>query len=236
MNRISLYILLILIFLGGSAFFYSNPTNAPYLLNGAALPYFFNQQKTESNSGAMTAILVDQFKTGLLVKTYYQKYRLVYPFKLPEYKVFRTSSKFWKSNQQNLGMSLYSRDDKENSEQLVPLPPGSIFLNNSAYGNWVMENSGTKVWQFHHVYQHFYKHLGWGEFRPSFEFYKELMIHLENNQAYYGPSAIFGTSGEVTKVGILKDRILKSKEKFNLKEHIKKFLRISTTQKDISNE
>ncbi|MBT5094359.1 MAG: hypothetical protein HOM21_08965, partial [Halobacteriovoraceae bacterium] len=63
MNRISLYTLLILIFLGLSKSFAPSEHKTPKIDNALVFPNYFL-------GSPLSSILVDAFQTGFLIKTY----------------------------------------------------------------------------------------------------------------------------------------------------------------------
>lgn len=144
-----------------------------------------------------TAILIDTHATGFLIKTYYQKYRIINADELIEDVIVRTNKEFAKKNLANIGLSLFRRT--ENTEEFLPLPPGSSYLGNRQFGDWKENKKGKIVWRFNKVYKNFPKYLGWGKFRPDEEFYQQMRSSITLNQPFYGPHTEFGPQGRVTK-------------------------------------
>lgn len=192
MNRISIYFLLVLIYLGLSKSFAPSEQAIPYIPHEHALPHFFP-------GAPVTVILKDAFKTGFLIHTYLQRYQVVHVFKENEDIYVRTSESFWKKNLGNIGMSIFSRDDKTSTSILTPTPPGLIFIGDPAYGSWELHESGNRVWSFFNAYKSFPENFFWGEFLPTQEFYARAMINLESQRVFYGPEQEFGSNGTVTK-------------------------------------
>lgn len=191
MNKLSLYVLLILLFLGLSKSFSLSSQQTFSVPNKNVL--------SSLKSGApISIILVDMFDAGFIIKTYYLKFKVIHGFKSAETLVVRTPYRFWKSNQNNIGMSLFRRHERDDKESTVPLPPGSIFIGNQAFGRWKYHDSGKKIWEFHKVYRHFPKSFNWQDFKPSYSFYQSLRLHEENNTPFYGLNKEFGTDGTVT--------------------------------------
>ncbi len=191
MNKLSLYVLLILLFLGLSKSFSLSSQQTVFVPNINVLPSL-------KNGAPISLILVDMYDAGFLIKTYYLKFKVIHGFKSAETLVVRTHVKFWEENKNNIGMSLFRRHERDEKESTVPLPPGSIFIGNQAFGSWKYHDSGKKIWQFHKVYRHFPKSFNWQEFRPSYDFYQSLKVHEENSTAFYGLANEFGTAGTVT--------------------------------------
>ena len=220
MHRVSVYIFLVLLFLGLSTSSRTSNQEIPYIASEQAISQIVH-------GAPVTVILVDIFQAGFLIKTYYHKYSVVQPYKQPETMIVRTSSQFWRANQNNLGMALFSRDEKNNDESFIPAPPGMLFIGNPSYGNWVLQNSGEREWIFHHIYKHFYRVLGWGNFRPSLKFYELAKINLSNSQIFYGPENEFGTNGKVTGITLARSESQRSSHEIKIMNHLKKFIGLS---------
>lgn len=190
MNKLSLYILLVLIFLGLSKSFSPSEHQTSYIANEK----FYDRN---FSGFPMSIILVDSFYTGFIIKTYYHRYKLVHAFAPPDFITVRTSKEFWTKNFKNLGMSLFRRKSTTSSST-VPLPPGSLYIGDPSYGTWVYLPSGEKVWEFHRAYRHFPNTFYWKDFAPDDQFHTQMKAHLKNNQAFYGINNEFGESGSLT--------------------------------------
>jgi hypothetical protein len=217
MNTISLYILLILIFLGLSKSFSPSEHKTPFIEDERYISSIF--------SGAPISVtLTESFQTGFLIKTYFQRYKVVHGFKHPEVIIVRASKRFWENNLKNKGMSLFRRNDREGTESIIPMPPGFLYLGNPAYGRWKQSNSGLKEWSFHRAYRSFPEAFHWGDFRPSLEFYKKGKIHLNHEKPFYGSNNEFGLEGEITIKNVKEKTITQTFEVLNFKDHIKKYI------------
>lgn len=186
MNKISLYILLIFIFLGISTSFSPSEQGDSDIINEKVLPNFFK-------GAPLSVILEKSFKTGFLIKTYYHRYKVIHGFKAPEVVYFKTSPEFWKKNLKNMGMSIFRRNEKQYSESVTVMPPGALYIGDLAYGSWMLENSGHKIWFFHRAYRNFPILFNWKDFKPSYEFYKQMKVHMKSESDYYGNNNQFGT-------------------------------------------
>ena len=217
MNKISIYVLLVLIFLGLSKSFAPSERKTQYIFDEKAFANFFQ-------GSPISLILIDSFHMGFIIKTYFQTYKVVHGFKLPEEIIVRTSSDFWNNNLKNIGMSLFRRDGT--NESTLPLPPGSLYVGNFAYGSWRFLDSGKKVWRFHRAYRHFPKIFEWGNFRPNLTYFEKLEAHQENNTPFYGSNNEFGRDGSVTKKNILNKIKKKEKNRKNFREYFKKFIQL----------
>jgi hypothetical protein len=147
---------------------------------------------------SVSVILVDTHSTGFLIKTYYQKYRVISDYDNIEEMIVRTSREYAKKNLKNIGLSLYRR--LENKEESLPLPPGSFYIGNSEYGEWrTSEKTGVTRWIFWKAYKDFPKYFGWGKWRPTEEFYREMRNAQTANHPFYGTHEEFGINGRVTR-------------------------------------
>ena len=147
---------------------------------------------------AVSAVLVDTHATGFLIKTYYQKYRVITDYDNIEEMIVRTSREFAKKNMKNIGMSLYRK--LENKEDTLPFPPGSSYIGVPEYGEWRKSvKTGKTRWVFWKAYKDFPKYFGWGSWRPTEEFYQQLRNSQVAQTPYYGPDEEFGVNGSVTR-------------------------------------
>ena len=144
-----------------------------------------------------TLILVDTHATGFLIKTYYQKYRVITGLDTVEELIVRTSKDFAKKNMKYIGLSLYRVTDE--NEEFLPLPPGSLYINNREFGEWKENKKGLIRWRFNKSFKNFPRYLGWGKFRPDETFFQDLRSHVSLNQPYYGTHREFGPEGKVTR-------------------------------------
>jgi hypothetical protein len=196
MNRFSLYVLLILVFLGLSKSFAPSVQKSIFIPNERVLPALIQE-------APVTFILTDLFDAGFIIKTYYLKLKVVYGFMPAKTIIVRTNKDFWIKCKSNLGMSLFRRFEKDLKESITPMPPGSIFVGNQAFGRWIYEDSGRKIWSFYKVYRHFVKSFGWGSYRPNYTFYKKAKTHEENQTAFFGLENEFGTNGKISQTAFL---------------------------------
>jgi len=191
MNKFSLYLILILIYLGLSKSFSPSENKITYIKNEKVFSNFFP-------TPPVSIILIDHFQTGFLIKTYFQKYRIIHGFKEPYEMVVRTSRQFWKKNYDNLGMSIFRKSEDDGRIQYSPMPPGSLFIGNPAYGTWEYKE-GIKTWAFHKTYRGFIKLFGWNGFTPNYDFYETIKIHESHQNSFYGHNNEFGSNGSITK-------------------------------------
>lgn len=181
-----------LMYLGLSKSFSPSEFGISYILNEKSL--------AELVKGApVTAILVDMHSTGFLIKTYYHKYKIIYGFQSVDEIIVRTSSGFAQANKNNIGMSIFRRYDDDLSEEHTPLPPGSLFVGNKNFGEWVSSPSGDKVWRFYYAYKKTIPvFLGIKNFDYTYDMYQKVQVYRNQRKAYYGEKDQFGTKGSLT--------------------------------------
>src|SRR5665647_38339 len=173
MYKFFLYTMLVIVYLGLAKALSPSELGVHYLQNERGFAKLI--RSTEA-----TVILVDSHTTGFLIKTYYQKFRVIAGYDSVEELIVRTSKEYAKKNLKNIGLSLYRRT--ENKEEFLPLPPGSLYLGNRQYGVWTETKSGKIRWRFHKTFKNLPKYLGWGNFRPDEEFYDRMRSSVSLNQ------------------------------------------------------
>lgn len=190
MYRFFLYVILVILYLGLAKILSPTEFGVQYLQNEKSFSKIFKGNQ-------ITSILIDSHATGFLIKTYYQKYRVIYGFQNVEEMIVRTSKEFAVKNIPNMGMSLYRNN--ENVEETLPLPPGSLYIGNREFGQWKKMKSGKMKWSFYKVYKNIPRYLGWGTFRPDMDFYQKMRTEVSLNQPFYGPNNEFGLNGRITR-------------------------------------
>jgi hypothetical protein len=169
-----------------------------------------------------SAILVDTHTTGFLIKTYYQKYRVISGNENVEEMIVRTSKEFARRNLANIGLSIYRKIGPK--EEFLPLPPGGLYVGNREYGEWKQEGEDLR-WHFYKPYQNFPKYFGWGDFQPDMEFYQQMKSATALNQPFYGLQNEFGPEGRITRENFpqffREDRMKKTELKSLLIEYFK---------------
>lgn len=189
MYKFFLYSMLIIIYLGLAKALSPSEIGVHYLQNEKGFSKLIK-------SPVATVILVDTHATGFLIKTYYQKYRIISGYDNVEELIVRTSKEFARKNLPHIGLSVYRRTDER--EEFVPLPPGSLYIGNTEFGVWRKAKNGKYFWRFNKSFKNFPRYLGWGEFRPDQTFYEQMKTNVSLNKAYFGPENEFGPGGKVT--------------------------------------
>lgn len=189
MYKFFLYTMLIILYLGLAKTLSPSELGVHYLQNEKGFSKLVKAPQA-------TLILVDTHATGFLIKTYYQKYRVITSYDTVEELIVRTSKEFAKKNLDNIGMSLYRKTDDK--EEFLPLPPGSLYIGNREFGEWKLNKKGEMKWRFNKSFKNFPKYLGWGNFRPTEEFYQQMRSSIALNQPFYGLKNEFGPKGRIT--------------------------------------
>ena len=94
----------------------------------------------------VSTILIDIHSTGFIIKTYYQKFKIIYGFQSYEEIIVRTSSKFSESLKPYMGMSIFRRY-RDGKTSFTPLPPGSVFIGDKNFGTWARSKTYGKIWK-----------------------------------------------------------------------------------------
>jgi hypothetical protein len=191
----------------------------PFLTNEKVFPSIFPH-------GPLTVILEDSFYTGFLIKTYYQKYRLLQGLQPVTHLIVRTTKDFWTKNIPFHGMSLFRRGEFQEHMSLTPMPPGTLYLGDPAYGKWTYDSSGQKFWKFHYAYREFPEYLGWGEWTPNYDFFDTSVLHENNNQSFLGLNKEFGIDGYISKKAFPMKLYYTPKYTLDIQFHSKKFFKV----------
>ncbi|MBF0362632.1 MAG: hypothetical protein HQK49_16550 [Oligoflexia bacterium] len=192
MNKISIYILLILLYLGFSKGTFSTfKDEFPLIANESAFSSYFKEQDPFS------IILLDYIETGFVIKTYIHKYKIIWPHGESQIVIARVSKEFFSKHMDNIGLSIFRKNSK-NEESFTPLPPFAMFVGDPFYGHW--SGKGNKEWIFYPIYSHLVSSIGMGEIKINWETYKKMQIYLLKNNPFYGLNNEFGTRGNLTKV------------------------------------
>jgi len=189
-KQFSLYILLVLIFLGLSKSFSLSEKGTKFISNEHIYAHHFE-------GSPLSLILLDTFETGFLIKTYFHKYKIVHGFRPSKIKIFRVSASYYKKSNRYLGMSLFRREELEQIVDTLPLPPGALYIGDRSYGRWQQDDSGLKKWKFYRAYRDFPNLFIWGNWKPSLKFYQMMNIFKKNENPYYGLHHQFGRDGSV---------------------------------------
>ena len=189
MYKFFLYTVLIISYLGLAKALSPTELGVQYLQNERAFSKIIKGNQS-------TVILVDTHATGFLIKTYYQKFRVISGYDNVEDLIVRTSKEFAKKNMPHIGLSLYRRFDS--SEEFLPLPPGSLYIDNREFGDWKTNKKGLTYWKFNKVFKNFPKYLGWGKFKATTDFFQQMRSSTSLNLPYFGLNNEFGPQGTIT--------------------------------------
>jgi hypothetical protein len=190
MYKFFLYLILVILYLGLAKTLSPSEFGVQYLQNEKG----FNKIISGNNT---TVILIDTHATGFLMKTYYQKFRVISGYDNVEEIIVRTSKEFARKNLDHIGLSIYRKSDSR--EEFTPLPPGSLYIGNTEFGDWKINKRGKIVWRFNKPLKNLPRYLGWGTFRPDVDFFQQLKVKQSLGEPFYGPNGEFGSSGFITR-------------------------------------
>lgn len=129
-------------------------------------------------------ILLETLTKGFLIKTYYQRFKLVTPYNSPVEMIFRSRRSFAENNKKYKGMSVF-RKKSTNEYESLPMPPGTLFIGNQQYGRWRFKE-GEQKWTFYNAYALLPRFFNWKDFRPSKKLYKKILSYKAKNIPYTG--------------------------------------------------
>lgn len=223
MNSISIYILLILIFLGLSKSFSPSENRNKFVQNELVI-------SGEFKGAPLSIQYIDEMKAGFLIKTYYLKLKVIHLYSSPEIIVVRTSREFYEKIRPYRGMSIFRRQERTLKEFTTPMPPGTLYVGDPSYGHWNYEKSGRKTWSFHRAYRHLPEILGWQDFTPTYEFFKQSKVHESLEKPYFGDDQEFGREGRISALAF---PIIKKKSifyKLNFRGIFSRFIKFPLTK------
>jgi len=215
MYKFFLYSMLLFLYLGLAKFLSPSEMGIDYLQNEKTF------SKLISGNHA-TAILTDTHATGFLIKTFYQKYRIISGLTVED-RIFRTSKEFAKKNLTHIGLALYAKNSE--IETTTPSLPGMIYVDDREYGYWKERKNGQIVWVFNKTYKHYPKYLGWGKYRPDELTFQKFRSHLLTGEAFLGLNNEFGPEGSITKKYFPQFFKVERKKKINLQTMMVQFFK-----------
>lgn len=189
MNKVILYSILIVTYLVLSKTFSPDNSGIEYIRRSRDLAQIIQRAPAE-------AILLHTQSKGFLIKTYYQRYKIIYGFHPPREIVVRTKRSFAEYSKKFVGMSLF-RKRSGGVIETTAMPPGSLFIGNRQFGRWVFLEDDYS-WSFYRAYKNFPKLFGWYDFKPSRKFFKKLLDYEKKGVPFHGEDNDFGQNGKVT--------------------------------------
>lgn len=221
MNQLAIYILFVFIYLGVSRVVTPSSQVSQYVHNELNYSAIF--------SGAPVAVILeDAYRMGFVIKSNVHRYRVVRVFEGSKIVTVHVSSSYFQETLGYIGLSLFRRNGK-GMENTTPLPPGSLFVGDLAYGSWDIDRDGIKRWAFFGAYRFLHNEFSWGDFRPDDLFYRELKTHLENGREFFGPNHEFGSEGSITRSQLPLNWYRGRDSKFSLRDYIRDYMGVFTS-------
>jgi hypothetical protein len=149
-----------------------------------------------------TIILVSIKSHGTFLPSHYFRLKLVSAFYSSKIVHVKVPKHLAQKYSDSIGLSIYSVSNKDSdlNEKRVTIP-GMYFVGNPQLGRWIYIAKEEK-WSFYKAYQHLPQELGWENFRPSIEDYKEYLA-TKDAQAFNSHPQLFGPNGQLTKKFLL---------------------------------
>jgi len=214
MSKISVYILLILIYLGMAKSFYPQEESIESINSNQDLAVLIHESPA-------TAVLIDQFTTGFILPTYFQKYMVVSLYRPSYVLTVRTHRAWWEAQKDYLGMSIFTRINNFTPEVFLPTPPGAAFIDDPTLGEWY-EESKEEHWRFHRPYRELLPELlGWDNFVPNRTFFNMAKLHQEQQKVFYGLNNEFGTKGTIGQRLLIHSILRPDNKEMTIKEYLK---------------
>ncbi len=211
MSKISIYLLLVLFYLGVSKSLNPSQQNTLFVKDKYALSNLFKGRP-------ISIILTDVEEVGLFMKTYLQKFLIIEGFEDSTEIIVRTPKAYFTENKKFIGLSVLRRGETSKKTSLTPMPPGILFMGDPSYGYWRTSPSGKKRWHFYRAYGNLPKLLFYGGYRPSYAMLKSARLALKNNIPFFGINNEFGPTGTVTMKNLDSEFFRQKAKPINFKE------------------
>lgn len=224
MDKLIAYSFLLLLYLGLSKSLSPNEFGISYINKSKDLSEIVTGKP-------ISVVLTDIHTTGFIIKTFYHKYKIIYGYQSYEELIVRTSRQYSDKQKKFLGMSIFRRYTND-EESLIPLPPGSIFVGNKNYGNWITNKDGSKTWRFFRVYRQIPIYLGWKDFKPDFDFHNKARLLEAQGMPFYGLNNEFGYDGTITRKSFPHYFTRQSSMNNDLKSYIKTYFKENFIKKN----
>ena len=131
MNKIAIYILLVLIFLTASRAFTPESQVTKYIFNESNYSNLFQ-------GSPLTVILEDAHQVGFVIKNNIHRYRVIKVLEPTQIVTTRVSKEYFEKTLNYIGLSLFRRNET-GIENTIPVPPGSLFIGHPSYGRWQIQ-------------------------------------------------------------------------------------------------
>lgn len=205
MSKISIYLLLILFYLGVSKSLSPTRNHTIFVKDKYALSNLFPGRP-------LTIILLDVKEVGLFMKTYLQKFLIIEGFEDSTEVTVRTPKVFFEEEKKYVGLSILRRGEQSEETSFTPMPPGVLFMGDPSYGYWKTASSGKKKWYYYRAYKNLPKLFAYGDYRPTYQMLKSARIAIKKDIPFFGLNNEFGPQGTITKKN-LKSKFFKEATK-----------------------
>ena len=157
-----------------------------------------NKLKRSLNDVASYSIILEDMKEeGMFSKQYFHKYRIIRDDDSQISGWEEVSEKFYRLNENYLGMVLISKVDGIVDPTVSP--PGYNYVGNQQYGRWVDDGRGGSFWEFYGKYAFFTSLFG-GWYRPIYRTdYNDYSSYRSQRRPYFGRNNEFGSAGSIVK-------------------------------------
>jgi hypothetical protein len=140
----------------------------------SSLPYLRRSKDIEKIIPRLPAeaILIETLTKGFLIKTHYQRYKIIFGHQPPVETLVRSRRSFAEYSEKFKGLSLFRKDKDDMAAETLPMPPGTLFIDNRQFGRWITKDK-QRHWVFYRPYQHLIRDLNWEDFLVTRTFFRK---------------------------------------------------------------
>lgn len=141
-------------------------------------------------------ILEDMKVDGNVFTHYFHKYKIAQLNNAWTTDWEEVTEQYYKQNANFLGMTLASKKDGEQNNQVAP--PGYAYVGDSNYGQWRQDSSGNSFWEFYGKYRMFTDVLGFFTGPVYRHDYDDYHSYRRERRPFFGRNNQYGTNGSYT--------------------------------------
>jgi len=142
-------------------------------------------------------ILEDMKEDGNIFTHYFHKYKIIQLDNAWATNWEEVSEQYYKQNANFLGMTLASKKDGKQNNQVAP--PGYAYVGDSNYGQWRQDANGNSFWEFYGKYRMFTDVLGFFSGPVYRHDYDDYHRYRDQNRPFFGRNNQYGTHGTYAK-------------------------------------